>query len=339
MKTDPIRPLLNPLADGELSGWTAARVRRHLKTCAGCRTEYGAIQALGVEAQAWRSVSVPAGFSARLAEAISLSSSPLPFAPPHSRTAVRWRTLVGAGALGAALVAIALIFPGSLGHPNVAFADVRKAMQSVKAVSWVQTQTRYDLRGTPTLRNTQRVWVRREPAAYAEQDSVSSLAQVPDGEYAGPRRYVSTAYGQVNFHVQDGVYYLHPPQDITRQVQDTITDLTASRADAYNTPQRGTLNGRPALRFHQHSVNYDQTVWTDPRTLRVERKITNLITDSPSGQERIVLDATDFQYDAPTPAGVFDLAPPIGAHVTEDDGKGNKTMIAPIAPGSKPHRK
>lgn len=355
MKPDRTRLLLNALADGELSRWTAAHVRRHLQTCAACRAEYAQIQALGAQAREWRAVAAPAGLQTRLAEALRqlpdtekeapMPSTVVPFAPSRPRPAVRWQPLTGAAALAAALVGAALLLPGSPGRPSIAFADVQRAMEAVQTASWTQTQTRYDLRGTMTLHNTQRIWLRRDPPAYAEQDSASSLPQVPGGEYAGLTHYVSNSLGQINFHVHDGVYYLHPARDIARQVQDTIDSLVSARGETPGRAERVTLDGRPALFFHQHFhvtlgavdeegqktppayrvMDGDESFWVAPDTLCVLRKHSDMVW----GPQRIVQDAHDFQYGRSAPAGVFEISLPPGARVTKDDGHGNKTVLAP----------
>ena len=336
MPSDRTPPLLNAFADGELSPLTAARVRRHLKTCAACRAEYEALQALGAQARAWHDVTAPPMLSVRLDAAIERLSTteentPMPstaitLAPARPRIGLPWQPLAGAGVFAALLAAAALLMPGSPGRPTVAYAAVRQAMRGVRAVSWIETQTR-DKGGRVILHNTHRFWVRRDPPAVAEWYCASTLPQVPGEEYAGPTKSLSDARGQTYFHTREGVYYLHPTPGIQREVANTIDGLTASRVKDYGRPERVTLNGHPALRFHQRAPEYDVTIWADPHTLRVVRKRTDEINHFPTGAEHIVLDATGFQYDTPAPAGVFDLTLPPGAHVTEDDGKGHKTVV------------
>ena len=367
MPFDRTRPLLNALADGELPPWTAARVRRHLKTCETCRAEHDALVALGARARAWRDIGhAPAALETRLTDAYArmtqtkeenpmpaAAESPIHVAPPPRPGRALRPALVGAGALAALLAAAALFLPGSPGRPTVAFADVQRAMAGLADVSWTQTQQRYDLQGHLTLQNTQQFWVRRDRPAIAEQDSASTISQIPGGEYAGPTWMVSDAHGLINAHPRQGMYYLHPAEPIARRVQSTLDGLTASpgSGDSWKAEQ-ATLLGRPALVFRQHihgltdgdgperhTVDGDETFWADPHTLRVLRHRSDLVWGSfrvvtDGGQtvtlpaEHIVIDAAGFQYDTPAPVGVFDLAPPSDAHVTEDDGQGNQTVVS-----------
>ena len=71
---DTVRPQLNALTDGELNVWAAFRIRRHLSACAGCRTEYDAIQRLTEQTRAWCSISTPAHLQTRIADALSTRS-------------------------------------------------------------------------------------------------------------------------------------------------------------------------------------------------------------------------------------------------------------------------
>ena len=64
---------LNALADGEARGWKRVRLRRHLKLCPFCAAAYSEIQEIGIQAQAWRNVSVPPDLQARTQNALGKS--------------------------------------------------------------------------------------------------------------------------------------------------------------------------------------------------------------------------------------------------------------------------
>lgn len=354
-----VRLQLNALTDGELRPWAAARVRRHLRICPACAAEYQAIQGLDAQARAWRDVAAPAGLQAQIAHALSQSTlssqedtpmlhqAVLPLPTRRSLVMRFGPGLAPVGALAALAVAGALLLlPGSPVRLRPAFADVRRAMQSVGSVAWTQVETRYDGSGHLILQKTQHIWVRRAPAAIATESDASSLPQTPGGEYAGPTRTLMNAQGIVNFHVRDGVYYQHPAPDIARVVQEQIDTLTDTRRGEYGKLKQVTLNGQPTLQFqlHFHMTNVrvtpvtpgmahsdvsghemtgDETLWVNTDTLRVVRKRSDIVW----GPQRIIQDASGFAYNQTAPAGVFDLAPPPAARVTEDDGRGNKTVV------------
>lgn len=282
----------------------------------------------------------------------SRSSSSRTWSPPERG----WRVTIALGAAAIALAILGFLHSGNVVYATAAYADVRRAMSNVAAVSWIETQSRYDPEGRLTLRNTHHIWVRKSPPAIAEEDSASTVPQIKGGEYAGAARVLSDAHGQIRYDIRDHVYYLHPPADIVREVQSAVDSLTA-REMASGPIQKSftTLHGHPAILFtqpvHFHAspdqkarIAFDgeDKVWADPQTLRVLRRRSDLayapycvpnsrLIPVTISAQRIIVDATEFVYNTPTPTGIFDLRPPKNAHVTEDDGKGNKTVVISAA--------
>lgn len=351
---DRTQQRLNALTDCELSPWVSAGVRRHLKSCESCRADYLLIQNISSQFREWRETSVPEHLSPRIANAVAHSAVTTEPAPMTHRW--RWQPFAALAAAAVVLAfAVALLSSNAL-RPTVAFAEVRQAMETVRNVSWQQTETRYDLSGQRTLRRTQELWVRRDPPAIAERDAPSEIAQTPGGEYADASEKLSDSHGEINYHIGQGIYYLHPASDIAQRVRQTIADLTASAGN--RTPwkmNRATLSGHPVLiyqsRVHEladisqsgsRTMDGEIAIWADPATHQVIRRRSDITfgptrvrPDSGRGPwtalpaERIVQDASEFQYGQPAPQGVFALRPPPDAKVTEDDGKGNKTLITP----------
>ena len=60
MKCDRTTQLLTALAEDHLDWWTAWRVRRHLRRCAGCASEWERAEGIRRGYQAWPTVAPPA---------------------------------------------------------------------------------------------------------------------------------------------------------------------------------------------------------------------------------------------------------------------------------------
>ena len=334
MTCDQTQPLLNAFAAHELGWGTAWRVRRHLAACPACTAELAETRRLDSRVRAWRDVSAPAGLQSRIANA-------LPSAPPVSaprRPATARRVVVGLAGMAAAGAAFFWLTPGQPGRPTIAFADVEQAMQQVQMVSFDFNSYVYDAQGhlIPSATTfSQRVWLRRTPAARAYLDRKMSELNLKDGR------------GYLSHSLKKGLYLKRPhdgkvpvAQDVARQLGEFIeaptdADVLANPAMGWAfTPwqqQRVILNGMTCLKFTRtitHPISDDGrgimskrrgithgNIWVDAKTLHVIHiENTGDASFMNKGyRERTVFD--NFHYDETPPPGVFDWSPPAGAKV------------------------
>ncbi len=334
MTCDQTQPLLEAFADGELGWGTAWRIRRHLAACPACASELAGTRQLDAHVRAWRDVPAPAGLQSRIAAA-------LPPAPPASlprRPAVARRAAVGLAGVAAAGAVIFWLLPGQPGRPTIAFADVEKAMQQAQTVSFDMNTQVYDTEGRIVPNATtfsQRVWLRRTPAARAYLDRKMSELNLED------RR------GYLFHSLKNGRYLKNPyldkvpvAQDVARQLNifieaPTDADVLANPAQGWTfTPwqqQKVTLNGSACWKFTRtitHPISDDGrgvisrrhgvthvNIWVDAKTLHVVHieNIGDASFMSRGYVERVVFN--HFHYNETPPPGVFDWSPPAGAKV------------------------
>jgi hypothetical protein len=329
------------LLAGDLSPVAAWRLRRHLNACAECAADAESVRALFRVAAGNASTQEPdAELGARTWTRISAPGATRPVAPPPGRRVLPRRVIVSAAALaGAGTLAVAFsLLPGTPIQPTVAFAQVEKALESVRTASWIETTIQYRGTGDAEEPQSMQVWVSTAPPRLIH------LA-LPDAR--GMRRgydSILTERMTVGRVVPDGMYSVdvHKPSQLsvekwTRRLlrnailfprdpsqagtEDVSTGFRNVRAKPWKM-ERTVLNGRPVLRFQRTLGAYEpdgaypftETVFAEPDTYRVVRKEL-LATNPKTGKPRWRSYAEGYQYDKPAPATVDEIMPPVGKPV------------------------
>lgn len=336
MTCETVQTQLCALSDGELSSFSARRVRRHLDACPSCAAASAAVQTLTTRARALPERPTPPTLEARIAAALP------PVLPRKPTPKLRWQPALAAALTAAALAAV-LLLPGSPARPLPVFADVEKTMANVKYVSW--TMTTHFYRGHERVNEhplKAAFWVRRNPPAFAMRSENWPMGA---SWYLYDKRGSFTHTPRLERY---GISY-NEPRPIAQRVTQTIRGLTEMPTDANSslkadrwamhataTPWRRrqeTLGGKSVLRFDRevvmpgHEVRGSSaqrrifipeqrtasTIWVDAQRLRVVKSET-----VGTRQSRIISRSIlfDFRYDEPPPAGVFDWSPPKGVKVT-----------------------
>ncbi len=338
MNCRQILPLLDAFADGELEHINAWRIRRHLAGCAACSAELAAIQRFGSRVQAWNAVSAPTGLQSRIAEAL-----PRPAFPVSPRRFPVRRVAVGLAGLGAAAAVFVWLIPGQPGRPTIAFADIEKAMASVKIMGWTEDAILYNADGSIRHHHVTENWVMSDPPAIAR-------IRFPTSTQPYRTQLLENKQGVTEVD-QDGKYNIG---DNTHKVFDDVHREISSRAvtlDAFAIPgnklpksldktrkvllwERTTLNGQPAVKVVSNysfscpyplatsglppqrivTIDSHDTLWIDSKTHREVQYETHMTT-----QGKPVYDITDhnISYDQMPPSGIFDNFPPPGAKVKD----------------------
>lgn len=332
---------LNALADGALPPLRAWQIRRHLAQCPACARAYAEIVQIGSEARAWRTTAPPAALAVRIALALPPQTSRMentamilerPLARPR-RTAPR---LIFAAVLCAAALALLALWPGSPGRPNVALADVERAVDQVNTVTATCATTRYVTADMPVTEVTHN-WIRRNPPA---------IASVPAPSLSKPQNLIQTNMSQQNLWDERGEFTheiagTQMSMNIDYMI-DTGARLTPSRMrgtlEALLNPSRtksqngievtpaqsepARLEGHQVLRLVRHvsyankpeDILFTETYYIDPITLRpirIEFQGITAKTRKPYSTSVV----TNFRYNAIPPSGVFDWSPPKGSRV------------------------
>jgi len=315
MNCDQMQPLLEAFAGGELGWGTAWRVRRHLAACPACTEEFAEIRQHDRRLRAWRDVPAPADLQSRIAAA--LASAP-PASVSRRPVTVR-RAAVGLAGIAAATAAFIWLLPGQPGRPAPVMADVERAMQQVKTVSYKFNFISYSVGGKVSGDAPAQDWIRRTPPAIARHYQKLSEWDLDDER------------GQLSYDPQKNTCLKHPAMpDFKQQVQRQMRRLTEppSNADVpmdsvhlTTTPWRrskAVWNGQNCWRFDQTLFrpsidSWGMSIWVDSKSLhvvRIECPHYNL-----TGRLLYLAVFSEFQYDEAPPPGVFDWSPPAGAKV------------------------
>lgn len=338
MTCETVQTQLCALTDGELSSFSARRVCRHLDACPSCAAASAAVQTLTTRARALPERPAPSPtLEARIAAALP------PVLPRKPTPKPRWQPALAA-ALTAAALAAALLLPGSPTRPLPAFADVETAMSRVKYVSWTMTTHFYrghERKNEHPLKAA--FWVRRSPPAFAIKtenwpigaswrlfDKRGSFTRTPRLEHYGisynePRpiaqRVTQTIRGltemptDANSSLKADRWAMHATATPWRKREETLTGKSVMRFDRLVTTPGHLSQGENAKeRIFMLGQRDTQTIWVDAKTLHVVRTERRLLAQD--GFPRAVTVLTNFRYDEPPPAGVFDWSPPKGAKVT-----------------------
>lgn len=331
MTCQHIEPQLNALADRELNPWQAARVRRHLAGCPLCAAEYADIQRFDASVQAWRDVPSPSALGPRIATAL----------PPSAIFQTRRRAFpirpaaVGLAGAAAAVAAVFWFLPGQPGQPTIAFADVERAMQQVQTVSWVETMEFYNPKSRFMARATHRSrhWLRTNPPALAAFDGVQDLTDA-QGERVRltPGVYADFSAGKfaprigIDEAVHRALQEITQPQVGTGYMGYGGTARTAFKFSPVR-EQAVVYEGQKRVLFVRDQEIIAQrrhgapnhyllriSLWADPATRRVVRIETLDLSGFAQGSGSVIT-RSDFRYNQPPPAGVFDWSIPAGAKV------------------------
>lgn len=340
MTCDQTQPLLEAFTARELGWGMAWRVRRHLAACPACASELAETRRLDSRVRAWRDVPAPAHLQSRIAAA-------LPSAPPvpASRIPVTARrAAVGVAGVVAAAAAFFWLVPGQPGRPTIAFADVERAMASVKIMGWTDEVTFYNTDRTVRRHNIRKVWVRTSPPAIAD-------IRYPTLSQARQTQSLEDEHGEAELNLE-GHYVIRDDQ---HKVADEVQKALLQRAqvlDGLADPgskspkypfdrdkilswERSTLRGQSVVKFAsttnfsctypayppgpppQHNVTAvgKETLWIDSRTHRVVQSERHAETQE--GKPIYDLKEYNVSYDRMPPPGIFDHFPPLGAAVKD----------------------
>lgn len=356
MTCDQIQACLEAFAGGELGWGTAWHVRRHLAGCAACAAQLAEIRQLDRRARAWRDVPAPTGLENRIAAALP-SASPALNAPPH-RALVTRRAAVGLAGVAAAVSAFFWLLPGQPGRPTIAFADVERAMQQVKTVSWESNSQVYDKFGHNAGSLVDVKWLRRNPPALAEtvtHVTPSRISNYLKGLSDTRGRFLITQHEFVDIQkrrmvTRDECLVVSVPNDPIRQmVENQIVSFTefpqAAPSSTFGGQVQTTttnfvqssavVNGQNQVRFDrdiktvwiwkdhtEHQMAHVST-WADPETHRVIRNKSH-ISENTFWRKRFkpYEEVEDqFRYDQTPPKGTFDWSPPAGMKVVRMPAK------------------
>lgn len=325
------QPLLDAYVDGELSRLAAFRLRRHLSACTSCAAALADIWQLHHRVQAWRDLPAPVGLGTRIA-AVLPPAHPLP-----ARLSFPVRpAAVGLASIAAALAAVLWFLPGQPGQPTIVYADVEKAMQQVQTVSWVETMEFYNSKNriVPRAAHRSTHWLRTNPPALAALgDGVQDLTDA-QGERVrlAPGVYADFSAGASapRIGIDETVHNLL--QEITQpQVSTGFMGYGGTARDQLKftsvRQQTVVLEGQKRILFvrdqeitaqRRHGAPnhylYRISVWADPATRRVVRIETRDLSGFAQGSGSVIT-RSDFSYNQPPPAGVFDWFVPAGATV------------------------
>ena len=186
-------------AAGDVSSWRRRAIERHSADCSDCAAIRSEVDALFQQTQtAFRAAMPPS----ELDEHIWRKTA----ARRDAATPRRLPLLRGL-AFGAVMTAclaggVALLLPGSPGHPAVAFAQVERAMSEIQTATWTDTMTSEWNKGTGKDKKTWKWyqerpakfenWVQFDPPRYSlrqvrqtgeTQDSESHFHEISDGKY------------------------------------------------------------------------------------------------------------------------------------------------------------
>ena len=342
MTCDQVRPLLEAFAAHELGWGTAWRVRRHLAACPACASELAETRRLDAHVRAWRDVTAPVGLQSRIAATLPVTA---PTATPRRPVVVR-RTAVGLAGMAAAGVAFFWLVPGQPGQPTIAYADVERAMASVKIMGWTDEVTFYNVDGTVRKHGIRKVWVRANPPAIAD-------IRYPTQSQARQTQSLEDEHGEAELNLE-GQYIIRDDQHkVTDEVQryllqraQPMNELAAPGSDLSGSPygseklkvlawERTTLHGQSVIKFvstskfssrypayppgpppeHDVAAVGTETVWIDSRTHRVVQSETHAETE----QGKPIYDMKEYNvsYDRMPPPGIFDHFPPSGVAVKD----------------------
>ncbi len=334
-------PLLNALADHELSRWQAARVRRHLAACPACAAEYAAIQRLDASVQARRDVPAPSAHGPRIAAAL----------PPSAAFQTCRRTFplrpaaVGLAGVAAAVAAAFWFLPGQPGQPTIAFADVQKAMQQVQTVSWKTHYIVTDANWQPLAQkqasgNEFITWVRRNPPAVATlglppgylalKNTQGNFDRTAQGNYLvrpasamDRKHFAADVEGQIEsltrqpWGQSSKLVFIpsHAVYDVVTNRQQQLVILNRQKQILFSYDDEIVV--RPTSHIPEMHYFHHVSTWVNSITHLVSRSESRNWGDKMSGQfnQRQIIILDDFHYNQNPPPGVFDWSPPPGANV------------------------
>src|SRR5687768_18117483 len=213
MKCDTALGAVDRLMDAELGPFAAWRVRRHTASCADCAKELSSLRRVDQLVLA-----------ADLVPSISVrgASNPDSGAPVRRIKRAVIGSAVAAGGL-AVTVAIISLLPGMPASPTVAFADVERAMKSVRTASWIETWSMWR-DGKEEWAIVTEHWARLNPPAYATRD----LPERRRGHVSTPHdKSLFDEKGTTQFNQRAGKYTVvrmntPPGPQLRKQVQQLI---------------------------------------------------------------------------------------------------------------------
>lgn len=310
------------LTTGDASPLRAWVLRRHLRRCDSCRTEWTRTQALWAQAKAVQGMPVPS----RVYERISAArEEPNPISPPRLSRTILWRPAAALAAGIAAAVAAALLLPGQPAHPTPTFADVQKAMAQVKIMyyqtAWTQYYKEGPLKGHLKLRQIRARWDQINPPAFS-----TIPVQAPLWYPHAPAwsRFIGTqtGTGTLDTHNHTFVVQVGKVYQVTQaQEKQTITDFSTAPGYSYPFVYSGLIrfHSKPMLKYVWLSPTGDPskreiiidttkvTLLADAQTKRVcyvdeENMWNGHVSDS--------LVRSHFRYNQTPPPGTFAFAYP-----------------------------
>ncbi|MES2463652.1 MAG: zf-HC2 domain-containing protein [Armatimonadota bacterium] len=353
--------LLLPLLDeGTLDAFTAWRLRRHLAACPDCAADHTAFAGLDTRL---RAADLAAPFATAVADR---SPSPMSYTPARTAPSlVRRRLLLGA-ASAVSLAAVGAVGVTVFGPSKVAFAQVQKAMASIRTAEWTRTETRFYPWGADDKSRTGSVTIVSHFRARMDSPAILREAIRID-KNAGARERstqlttsLETPDGYQTYRPQIREIILTPMRSNgTTATRDTVAAhlrarilgrLTFTPPDAPSKnyvweTQKVTLDNKPALKFttqttfKQGKPGYEVcklafTVWADAETKRVLRSETEQrFATTGAMLERTVIDG--IRCDISIPDSVFSLHAPAGTPVCHENYWWEHESSAKLTPGEK----
>ena len=257
MKCESNAEKLSALADGELTGWTAWRLRRHIAACPSCAEELVGWQRMNA---ALRAVdTVPTAVRS-------------PFGANNTSLWHRRRLLVP-GLISVAAIAgvatLASFAPGQPGNPTIAYAEVAQAMQKVKTAQWTEKIIVFDRTGRKDSELTTRVYEQSEPLRIIRQIHCQSAADSDWGASATNMTMLLTSQGTQTYASETREIVVQPKLTIStwgHLLQDQLSFLSVMTRESNQSPKKGrtvtteqtTLDGRPVVCLTVKSPIFDE---------------------------------------------------------------------------------
>jgi hypothetical protein len=298
----------------EAGWWKTRQAKKHILNCEACQERSIAF------ANVWQTAQIHA-------------EKPVP-TPKISR---RW-VLAGFGV--AVITGIALLArPGTMGGPDISFAQVEKAMGEVRTVGWTEVVTH----GNET--RTKSNWISLVPEQIGSVTQVNYKGKITsehtvekDGSYFSVTGFRSRRHFMLmkntsdfpNYNIKSNKMRFHTiissltsaPEILSSK--ENIETKTSTKMGVFTTKMTPwekkdeVLETKNTIRFDRdientvksevfpkkHAWKHHVTIWIDPKTHRVIRRETS----SRSQDYREIL--KDFQYNVTPPKSIFNVPKP-----------------------------
>jgi hypothetical protein len=306
------------LTDGELRPLAAWQLKRHLGRCTSCSAELEEVRRLSQALRSWRDLPEPAGFRARIQDALQTSSAdPDALLPPPRRSPMRWRRLALTVPATLLLVLIALLLAPS--RPANALQETLSAMARVRSAHATGTYISYDERDPEGRRLPQQMRVeywyqapdkyRRSLRLIGQERSIPPHDTIISGEQA--TLVIRSRRGHMQIPLDD-------PTRATRELSafsfftDGVVAGLARERNAVVTVAPGVYRERPALTITLERARERRRLrWVmqiDPDSRRILRADWTEQARRDEGWQLLVAVSLDrFEYDRALSPSLFQI--------------------------------